>query len=78
MGKPGKYEFPSNWSDAKIAHAISDVATDPSVKWSAPDKRGYITGAATRDGVNIKVVYDTKNGRIVTGFPTNPPRNPKP
>ncbi|WP_349811919.1 hemagglutinin repeat-containing protein [Xanthomonas dyei] len=78
VGKPGKSEFPSNWSDAKIAHAISDVATDPSVKLSAPDKRGYITGAATRDGVNIKVVYDTKNGRIVTGFPTNTPRNPKP
>ncbi|WP_219819464.1 EndoU domain-containing protein [Xanthomonas bromi] len=78
VGKPGKSEFPSSWSDSKVEHAISDVATDPSVKWSVPDKRGYVPGAATRDGVDIKVVYDTKNGKIVTGYPTNTPKNPKP
>ena len=28
-GKPGKTEFPSTWSDDKILHNVSDVATDP-------------------------------------------------
>jgi RHS repeat-associated protein len=75
-GKPGKSEFPNGWSDDRIKGEISDIATDPETKWSNPDKRGYITGSGTRDGVDIKVVYDTKGGRIVTGYPTNRPRNP--
>jgi len=29
-GNPGKSEFPAGWSDDKIIHEISDVATDPS------------------------------------------------
>jgi hypothetical protein len=75
-GKSGKSEFPKGWSDEKILDAVSDVATDPNVAWSKPDKRGYITGTKTIDGVDVKVVFDTKNGRIVTGYPTNVPRNP--
>ncbi|MCA8985892.1 MAG: EndoU domain-containing protein, partial [Planctomycetaceae bacterium] len=75
-GISGKSEFPSGWSDAKILESISDIATDPTVVWSKPDKRGYITGTKTIDGIDIKVVYDTKNQRIVTGYPTNVPRNP--
>jgi RHS repeat-associated protein len=75
-GRSGKSEFPNNWSDEKIEGEISDVVTDPQTQWSKPDSRGYISGSGTRDGVEIKVVYDTKTGRIVTGYPTNTPRNP--
>ncbi len=75
-GIPRKSEFPKGWSDDRILDAVSDVATDPKVVWSRPDKRGYITGTKTIDGIDIKVVFDTKNGRIVTGYPTNVPRNP--
>jgi hypothetical protein len=75
-GKPGKSEFPADWTDEKILDSISDAATDPSVKWSKPDKRGYITGSITIDGIDIKVVFDTKNNRIVSGYPTNVDRNP--
>ncbi|WP_243851961.1 hemagglutinin repeat-containing protein [Xanthomonas arboricola] len=77
-GNPGKTEFPASWSDDKIAHTVSDIATDPKVKWSLPDGRGYITGTANRDGLDVKVVYDTKKGRVVSGYPTNVPKNPKP
>ncbi|MCP4504647.1 MAG: hypothetical protein GY822_32485 [Deltaproteobacteria bacterium] len=76
-GKPGKSEFPSDWSDSKIMNTVSDIATDPSVKWSLPDHRGYITGSRAVDGVNVKVVFDTVKDRIVSGFPTNLPKNPK-
>jgi hypothetical protein len=31
-GNPGKSEFPKSWSDDKIIHEISDIATDPTVK----------------------------------------------
>jgi RHS repeat-associated protein len=77
-GKPNKSEFPANWSDDKILHEVSDIASDPNVRnWSKPDSRGYSTGTKTIDGVDIKVVLDTKNNRIVSGYPTNTPRNPR-
>jgi hypothetical protein len=76
-GKSGKSEFPPSWSDEKILHNISDIATDPSLRWSAPQGRnGYVTVTGTREGIDIKVVYDPKLGRVVTGYPTNTPRNP--
>jgi hypothetical protein len=75
-GIPGKSEFPASWSNDQILDTISDISTDPDQVWSPPDSRGYTTTTATVDGVDIKVVYDTQNGRIVTGYPTNLPRNP--
>jgi hypothetical protein len=30
----------------------------------------------TRDGIDIEVILEP-NGRIVTGYPTNVPRNPR-
>ena len=75
-GKPDKSEFPANWDDDRVIHEISDIATDPKVPFSKPDKRGYSTGTKTVDGVDVKVVVDQKKDRIVTGFPTNVPRNP--
>lgn len=77
-GKPGKSEFPSNWSDDKIKGEISDVATDPN-STRTPGRGGRTVVQGTRDGIDITVVVEpgSKGGRIVTGFPTNAPRNPK-
>jgi len=74
-GKPGKSEFPSNRSDDSIIHDISDIATDPSLK-SRSGRGGRTITDGTRNGVDIRVVQE-RNGDIVTGFPTNTPRNPK-
>ena len=72
-GYPGKSEFPKGWSDERILHEISDVATDPAaVRTLQGPNTQIVTG--TRGGVEIKVVV--RNGRIVTGYPTNTPRNP--
>jgi len=76
-GSLGKSEFPRSWSDKKISNTISDIATDPFVIWSKPDVRGYVTTTTTRDEIYIRVVYDTKKNRIVTGYPINLPKNPK-
>ncbi len=76
-GKSGKSEFPPNWSDDKIKGEISDVATDPnSVR--TPQQNGRIKVQGTRDGIDITVIVEPsgRGGRIVTGFPTNTPRNP--
>ncbi len=43
-GKPGKTEFPAIWSDDKIMHEISDIATDPNA--IAVQQTG--SGAGTR------------------------------
>lgn len=74
LGKPGKSEFPQGWSDDRIMHEISDVATDPaSIRSSGRGGRTVVEG--TRDGVRIKVILE-KDGSLVTGFPTNTPVNP--
>jgi hypothetical protein len=73
-GFPGKSEFPSGWSDGRILHEISDIATDPSATRIVQGSRTVVTG--TRDGVDIRVVIDNTTGEIVTGYPTNMPINP--
>lgn len=77
-GMPGKSEFPKDWGDEKIVKVISDIAKNPETQWSKPDMRGYTTASSTHEGVDIKVVYDTVRDRVVTGYPTNTPKNPKP
>ena len=76
-GKPNKTEFPDTWSDEKILHEISDVATDPRITPGVDPKTGRLIHEGTRDGVDIRVITEPDGGRIVTGHPTNLPRNPK-
>lgn len=73
-GFPKKSEFPADWSDDRIMHEISDVATDPSLKWTAGDRAGDFFVRGTRDGIDIEVLI--RNNEIWTGYPTNVPRNP--
>jgi len=74
-GKPGKSEFPQSWSDEKIMHVISDIATDPNVSRKA-GRGGRTIAEAVKEGINVRVIQES-NGDIVSGFPTNVPRNPK-
>jgi len=71
-GIPGKSEFPADWSDEKILGEISDVATDPAADHDID--RGRNVSRGTRDGIDIRTIDDGR--RIVTGYPTNVPRNP--
>jgi filamentous hemagglutinin len=75
-GIPGKSEFPPDWSDDEIIGKISDIVTDPASTRSPGFKdRTVVTG--TRDGIDIAVVV-SRDGKVVTAFPTNTPRNPMP
>ena len=74
-GYSGKTEFPQGWTDDRIMHEISDIATDPSSN-RRNGRGGRTITEGTRDGVDIRVIQE-KNGEIVTGFPTNLPRNDK-
>ena len=61
-GKPGKTEFPAGWSDQKILHEVSDVATDPNSirgvgKWGGEWAEGV------RDGITIHVDFFSPNSR---------------
>jgi RHS repeat-associated protein len=75
-GISGKSEFPAGWSDDEIIHHISDVATDPA-STATPGRNGRTVVNGTRKGVDIRVILESarRGGRIVTGFPTNRPRN---
>jgi RHS repeat-associated protein len=76
-GKPGKSEFPANWSDEQILHHISDIATDPAAPRVPQGNNGNIKVTGTRDGIDITVILDPTGSRIITGFPTSVPRNPR-
>jgi hypothetical protein len=73
-GIPGKSEFPASWSDQKILEAVSDVATSPNSS-HMPGPRGRTVSEGSIDGIDIRTVSEP--GRIVTGYPTNTPRNPQ-
>ncbi len=73
-GKPGKSEFPDGWDDKKILDSIEDVASNPNSK-VVPAGGDRVAVKGTRDGVDIEVILDP-DGKIVTGYPTNVPRNP--
>jgi hypothetical protein len=51
------------------------VATDPKSK-REPSRGGREVVSGTRDGIDIEVIVKDGN-RIITGYPTNVPRNPK-
>ena len=73
---PGKSEFPPGWSDDRIIGDIESVANDPASS-RQPGRRGRTVVSGRRDGVDIDVVVEGDGKTIVTGFPTNTPRNPK-
>ena len=58
-------------SRANIQHA----STAPTLK-SKLGRGGQTITDGTRNGVDIRVIQE-RNGDIVTGFPTNVPRNPR-
>jgi hypothetical protein len=75
LGKDNKTEFPRGWTDDKIIEEVEDVANDPnSRKKLEDDGRTVISG--TREGVDIRVVVETDGKNVVSGYPTNLPRNP--
>lgn len=80
-GLPGKTPFPKGWSDDRIMHEISDIATDPSLvtNWQHPSHasgftrrgrpaRGTIFGE--RGGQCIKVVVEPMGEGIITAHPS--------
>ncbi|WP_310529666.1 EndoU domain-containing protein, partial [Nocardioides sp.] len=61
-GFPKKSEFPSGWSDDRIMHEISDVATDPSLVWRPGDRAGDFFVSGTRSGIDVEVLI--RNNQI--------------
>jgi hypothetical protein len=79
-GEAGNTWFPKGWSDDKIMHSVSDIATDPSLTWIQQTGRAgaaFTRGGApvrytvegVRDGVKIRVVLQPGGEGIITGFP---------
>jgi len=74
-GISGNTEFPREWSDDQIIEAIESVANDPGSS-ERTQQDGRIVVEGTRRGVDIRVIVEPNSIDIVTGFPTNVPRNP--
>jgi len=74
-GKPGKSEFPVNWTDDEVISRVEEVANDPhSSRRNGRLGRAVVSG--TCHGVDIEVVIEANGTQIVTGYPTNIRRNP--
>jgi len=79
-GEPGNTLFPSDWSAAKIMHAVSDVATNPDNAWV--QQTGRLGAEFTRagdpvrfavdgvyDGLKMRGIVEPGGEGIITGFP---------
>ena len=79
-GQLGNSLFPKSWTPGQIMHNVSDIATDPSLRWvqqtgkvgaeftkNGPPVRYYVDGV--RDGVTIRVIVEPGGEGIITGFP---------
>lgn len=85
-GQTGKTTFPQHWSDSKILHEVSDIATSPNTTWYAQTGNGekYTkTGKPARwvsyevrDGIRIRTVYEPATGKVITAFPDNTSKAP--
>ena len=61
-------------------HEVSDIATDPNLKWVRPDGKTELfyksgkpvrfTVVGERSGVKIKVVVEPAGEGIITAYPT--------
>jgi hypothetical protein len=79
-GMPGKSLFPSSWSEGQIMHNVSDIATDPRLRWiqqtgkpgalftkNGDPVRYFVDGV--RDGTAIRVIVEPGGEGIITAFP---------
>lgn len=75
-----KSKFPVHWGEKKILDAVSNVATDPSLKWvqqtgtqgSLYTKKGVPSRFKVEgyiDGVKIRVIVEPAGEGIITAFP---------
>ncbi|MBB3951688.1 EndoU domain-containing protein [Aureimonas jatrophae] len=77
-GKPGKTEFPTDWSDDDILDGVADVAQNGQTVRPAHRPGEAVKGGTVRD-VDIEVVVKP-DGSVRTGYPTGGRgvvRNPK-
>ena len=74
-GQAGETPFPKSWSGDRIMHEISDIATHPASWRDAVPQGSRTVLTGSRGGVDIRVIVDSKTGEIITGYPTNLPRN---
>jgi hypothetical protein len=68
VGKPGKTEFPANWSDEKVISTVLDVARKPDKPPTRQDWNDTWLCAGTRDNVEVTAVIE-RSGDILTGWP---------
>jgi len=78
-GNAGKTLFPATLTPDQVIHDVGDIVTAPDTQWYAQTgtggeltaKGGPANWAAweTRDGVQIRVVYQPATGKVLTAFP---------
>ena len=67
-GRPGKTEFPANWSDEKITDALVDVARRPDQQPKHQESKNNWVARGTREDVEVVAVI-ADDGRIWSGWP---------
>jgi hypothetical protein len=69
-GEAGNTWFPRGWSDDKILHSVSDIATDPSLTWV--QQTGRAGAAFTRGGAPVRYTVEGGETASRSGSSSNP------
>ncbi|GAB5389011.1 MAG: hypothetical protein Alpg2KO_19790 [Alphaproteobacteria bacterium] len=76
LRKPSKSEFPCDWTDAEVIHAISVIARDHGQSCRTQRNGNCVIDRKYRSET-IRVVLGRDKRFIITGYPLNRPRNPR-
>lgn len=76
-GKPCKSEFPQHWNEETIIKEVELIAANDNLDWQE-ERNGYHVAEQKFGTVEVRVVKDRDNKKVITAYPVNMPRNPCP
>ncbi len=74
-GNPDKTPFPKDWQPERIRDTVGEILANTKTPWRPVDGGNRLVTEVFREGVQVRVVYDRVNQRIVSAYPINRPRN---
>lgn len=74
---PCKSEFPKSWNEEKIIKEITLIAANDNLDWEK-QRNGYHVAETNVGQVELRVVKDRDNEKVITAYPLNTGRNPCP
>jgi len=72
-----KSEFPADWSARDIIDTVTHAAANDNLDWKT-QRNGYAVADTRKRSVIFRIVVDRRRNLVITAYPLNTPRNPRP